>query len=345
MKDFKKNETKSLLLLSKTKIEMRFFLSVIFFLQIGIYMAAQTAPEPLKARPNKGEGVGSFLRRHNLDNVHLEEFKELNKGKFTPNGGLLSHHTYVLPGASEKWIVPLFGKESQELKLVDEELKGAVFYLVSGHGGPDPGAIGNYGNKQLYEDEYAYDIVLRLAKNLMQKGATVHVVVQDANDGIRSTAYLKPDIDETVFGQPIPLGQIQRLKQRCDAINKLYKKEKSKYQRCIEIHLDSRSQKKQLDVFFYHHKNSKKGEEMAETLRKTFENNYEKHQPGRGFSGTVSSRNLYMLKNTNPVAVFVELANIRNSRDQQRFVLDSNRQALANWLTNGIVEDFKKNSK
>ena len=326
---------------------MRLLLSVIFFLQIGIYITAQTTPEPVKAKPNQGEGVLSFLRRHNLDNNHVEEFKELNKGKFSSNGGLLSHHTYILPTLEtnkSKWIVPLFGKDSQELKLVDEDLKGAVFYLVSGHGGPDPGAIGDYGKQKLYEDEYAYDITLRLAKILMQKGATVHVIVQDPNDGIRSGTYLEPDKDETVMGQAIPLGQMQRLKQRCDVINELYKKEKSKYQRCIEIHLDSRSLKKQLDVFFYHHESSKKGKEMAETLRKTFENNYKKHQPNRGFSGTVSSRNLYMLKNTTPVAVFVELANIRNSKDQQRFIMESNRQALANWLTNGIVEDFKNNS-
>ena len=80
---------------------------------------------------------------------------------------------------------------------------------------------------------------------------------------------------------------------------------------------------------------------MAETIQKTLDTNYKKHQPNRGFSGTVSSRNLYMLKNTRPVAVFIELGNIRNFRDQQRFILESNRQALANWLTDGIVVDFK----
>jgi len=319
---------------------MQFFLIIILFLQIGFVVSAQNSA----AKPLDGEGVTAFLRRHNLTNEHLEEFKELNKGKFSANGGLLSHYSYILPQTNKKWIVPIFGKDNEELTLKDEELKGAVFYLVSGHGGPDPGAIGDYGKLKLYEDEYAYDITLRLAKNLMQKGATVHIIVQDTNNGIRADAYLKPDKDETVMGQPIPLDQNKRLKQRCDVINELSKKEKSGYQRCIEIHLDSRSNKKQLDVFFYYHEKSKKGKEMAETLLKTFEASYKKHQPQRGFSGTATSRNLYMLKNTNPVAVFVELGNIRNERDQQRFVLESNRQALANWLTNGIVEDFKNNS-
>lgn len=96
-----------------------------------------------------------------------------------------------------------------------------------------------------------------------------------------------------------PLDQLERLQQRARVINQLAKEEKAAYQRCIEIHLDSRSQNKQLDVFFYHHARSKKGRDMAETLR-----------------------------------------NIRNFRDQQRFILESNRQALANWLAEGILNDY-----
>ncbi|MEF2942948.1 MAG: N-acetylmuramoyl-L-alanine amidase, partial [Phocaeicola dorei] len=53
-------------------------------------------------------------------------------------------------------------------------------------------------------------------------------------------------------------------------------------------------------------------------------------------------RNLYVLRNTTPVAVFLELGNIRNKRDQQRLVLKNNRQALANWIAEGIVKDYKQ---
>lgn len=326
---------------------MQSVLRVVFFLNITISLSAQIQCDTLMVRPNPGEGVWSFLRRHNLSpNEHMEEFRSINQGKFSQDGGLYSHFLYELPIVKtevvDKWIEPVFGKDYQELKLLDEELKGAVFYLVSGHGGPDPGAIGHYGEQRIYEDEYAYDITLLLARNLMQKGAKVHLIVKDPDDGIRSGQFLVPDNDETVMDEPIPLNQIERLNQRTQAINKLSRNETSAYQRCIEIHLDSRSQKKQLDVFFYFHQGSKAGQEMAEIFRKTFELNYNKFQPLRGFSGTVSSRNLYMLKNTRPVAVFIELGNIRNFRDQQRFILESNRLALANWLTSGIVEDYKK---
>ena len=49
----------------------------------------------------------------------------------------------------------LFGKEYATYQITSNELSGACFYLVSGHGGPDPGAIGIYQERQLHEDEYA----------------------------------------------------------------------------------------------------------------------------------------------------------------------------------------------
>ena len=77
-------------------------------------------------------------------------------------------------------------------------------------------------------------------------------------------------------------------------------------------------------------------------MKKTFESKYDKHQPNRGFTGTVSARNLYVLANTSPASVFVELGNIQNTFDQRRFVISDNRQALANWMREGLIADFKK---
>lgn len=64
----------------------------------------------------------------------------------------------------------LFGKKLATYQITSNELSGACFYLVSGHGGPDPGAIGIYQGRQLHEDEYAYDIILRLARELLTRG-------------------------------------------------------------------------------------------------------------------------------------------------------------------------------
>ena len=240
---------------------------------------------------------------------------------------------------------PLFGKALASYTITSRELSGATFYLVGGHGGPDPGAIGTYQGHKLHEDEYAYDIVLRLGRELLMRGAKVHFIIQDNKDGIRNGAILNNSKRETCMGKEIPLDQIARLRQRSQKIDQLAKKDPSVYKRAIFVHIDSRSQGKQTDVFFYHAPGSKQGKRLAERMRNTLVSKYKKHQPGRGFNGTVSERNLYVLRNTQPAGVYLELGNIRNSRDQQRLVHENNRQALAKWIAEAIVADYRGEKK
>lgn len=298
------------------------------------------------ARPKKGEGIGLFLQRFNrTKQQHYDLFLKLNKGKFTKDNGLKAGVDYVLPPLEAGYEEPLFGRKLAKYKVESQELNGACFYLVSGHGGPDPGAIGVAHGKQLHEDEYAYDIVLRLARNLLMRGAKVHIIIQDEKDGIRDDKYLSNSSRETCMGASIPLNQVERLRQRCDKVNSLYAKDKETYKRAVFVHVDSRGKGEQIDVFFYHCEGSAKGKQLAATIRDTFDKKYDKHQPNRGFNGTVSPRNLYVLRNTNPVAVFLELGNIQNKRDLQRLIIPDNRQALANWICEGMVKDYKQSKK
>jgi N-acetylmuramoyl-L-alanine amidase len=235
----------------------------------------------------------------------------------------------------------LFGAKYAEYTVTGSRLKGAEFYLVSGHGGPDCGAIGTVEGKQIHEDEYAYDIVLRLARCLLMEGATVHIIIQDAKDGIRDERILKNSRTETCQGKEIPLNQTKRLQQRCEAINTLYARSTAKHRRAVFIHLDSRSVKHQMDVFFYYNQSSDAGKRLGITMRETFRAQYLRYQPKRGFTGTVTPRNLYVLANSKPVSIFAELGNIRNSFDQKRFLISSNRQALAKWICLGLIKDYE----
>lgn len=299
-----------------------------------------------RATPRSGEGVATFLQRFGrTKKQHTEQFIKLNKGKLTKKNGLKLGMTYILPPLTEENFEPLFGKKLARYTVDSNELSGASFYLVGGHGGPDPGAIGLYHGKQLHEDEYAYDIILRLARNLLMKGAKVHIIIQDAKDGIRNDKCLSNSSRETCMGSPIPLNQQERLKQRCDKINYLYTKDKESYKRAVFIHVDSRGKGQQTDVFFYHCPGSKSGKRLAGIVHKTFDKKYDKHQPDRGFNGTVSERGLYVLRNAASVSVFLELGNIQNKRDQQRLVLSDNRQALANWICEGLIADYKASGK
>ncbi len=335
-------------------------IAVVFFLILftSIQSFAQTPTTKVVAK--QGDGIYTLLRRHGLTPAHLPDFLELNKDKLGKNNSLYTGRTYVLPLKSSSDVTskaapspsnsstkvvyePLFGKKYKRVDIVNRKLKGAVYYLVSGHGGPDPGAVGKYGSNSLAEDEYAYDVTIRLARRLMEHGATVYMIVQDKNDGIRDENILKMDRDEVNYnGKPISRSQVQRLRQRTQAINGLYAKHKGAYQRMVTLHIDSRSERKNIDVFFYHHENSEAGKRLAESIHKTFNKKYNRHQPERDYFGTVSHRSsLYVVKYTHPPTVFIELGNIRNNLDQRRFVIANNRQALANWICDGIISDYR----
>ncbi|MGB1241585.1 MAG: N-acetylmuramoyl-L-alanine amidase family protein [Chitinophagales bacterium] len=242
-------------------------------------------------------------------------------------------------------IFPIFGKKFQHIPLESTKLKGSIYYIVGGHGGPDPGAIGWEGQYKLCEDEYAYDVALRLARQLISHGATVYIITRDPNDGIRSNKYLGCDKDEYCWGNlKMPLNQKERLTQRSGAISELYEKNKKRgvtYQRAIMIHVDSRNKTERTDLFFYYPQEDKGGVslKMAKILQNTIKQKYETYQKNRGYNGTITSRDLHMLRETEVPSVYIELGNIRNKADQQRIILDVNRQALAKWLTEGLMLD------
>lgn len=234
-------------------------------------------------------------------------------------------------------VFPIFGKKYEKTPLLSQSMKGKVFYIISGHGGPDSGAEGKRAGHNLCEDEYAYDVSLRLVRLLISHGATAYMIVRDENDGIRDDTYLKCDKDETVWGGlTIPLDQKERLAQRTTVINQLtdiHKKAGVKEQTVIEIHVDSRHHHQEIDVFFYYRPDSAPSKALAQKMHNTFLQKYARVRAQKRYNGSVSARGLFTLRETTaPVAVYVELGNIRNDWDQQRIVVPSNRQALANWL-------------
>ncbi|QJX45487.1 N-acetylmuramoyl-L-alanine amidase [Hymenobacter taeanensis] len=304
----------------------------------------------------------TLLQRYGLNSKpHVQQFKLLNRKNLTAKGGLIVGRKYLLPnpgatratstakagssrGISTTPLLPstLFGPVYSPVAVRDRALRGAVYYLSPGHGGPDPGAIGTYGGNKLAEDEYAYDVTIRLARVLMEHGATVYMMVQDPNDGIRDEAILKMDHDEIGYPhQVIPLSQVYRLRQRIAEVNRLHARHKGAYQRLIALHVDSRSAGQNIDVFFYHHPGNAMGLRLAKNIHKVFTNRYKRAQPNRPYSGNVSQRGtLFEVRNSRAPAVFMELGNIRNQKDQRRFVVADNRQALANWIYEGLLADY-----
>lgn len=286
------------------------------------------------------------ISEYGCDSVNTNAFSPLNQNFVDTRSSKSSKSKAFAPsldlkGSGVKSItVPLMGPAYENVNIEDFSLAGQVFYIIGGHGGPDPGAVYKDNYKTLCEDEYAYDVSLRLARNLMQHGAIVEIIIQDLDDGIRDDEILLCDTDEMTLGlHDIPLSQKTRLRERAAVVNRLYDKYKKKgykIHRAIEVHVDSRTQHLRQDVFFYFNKHNPKSKELAEGIQEVFAAKYDKHQKNRGYHGHVEDRGIYMVRAVKPDMVFVELANIRNEADQKRLLLSSNRQALANWLFEGL---------
>lgn len=332
-----------------------FIITVLLFLSLApAFVSAQDM-----AYPVEGDGILSFLRRWNrTDTSYVQEFKDLNAGRLNEQGGLELGTVYLIPPLHLGDVYPpaeptyqpsgtqIFGSKYSTLTTESDALQGACFYIVSGHGGPDPGAITRVGGHELHEDEYNYDFSLRLARNLMQHGATVYMVIQDDTNGIRDERILANNNTETVLGEPIPKSQIDRLKQRVDKVNELYERDKETfgYVRAIEVHIDSRRPNEQIDLFFYYADNPQ-SRFTSYTLRDEIMEQYRKHQPGRGFVGNVSYRNLYVLRHFAPPSIMLEIGNFQNLRDRERILNPNNRQAVANWLTRAFIKDYERAAK
>ena len=130
-----------------------------------------------KATPKPGEGISTFLLRHNrAPKKYYDDFIKLNEAKLGKGQTLKLGVTYLIPPVKKKVPAsvttagsaakkentgkkqpprkternePLFGKLLANVKVTSNRLAGACFYVVSGHGGPDPGAIGRVGKHEL----------------------------------------------------------------------------------------------------------------------------------------------------------------------------------------------------
>ena len=131
----------------KNKLYILLFLAFLFS---GTTLWAQQ-----KATPKAGEGISSFLLRHNRSpKKYYDDFIELNKQKLGKNNVLKVGVTYVIPpikkSPSENTGTkqqspkakstkigttinePLFGKQLANVKVTSNRLAGACFYVVSG---------------------------------------------------------------------------------------------------------------------------------------------------------------------------------------------------------------------
>ncbi len=296
--------------------------------------------------------IAKSIETYNLD----VEAAKIKKDKYKSNGKLwIPVNLFKIPNYFKNTKIETYIEKKSEkvdysflikdkdFKITNNKLKNHIFYLISGHGGPDPGAVCLKDGSELREHEYAYDVTIRLAKKLLESNATVYMIVQDSADGIRDMRILNNGGNERLInGDTISAVQTPRLKQRTDLVNDFAAKNKKQKQMLLELHVDSRLTDKRIDIFFYYRNGCKQSEKLSNIIFETIRKKYNKSQPGRGYAGNVSSRDLFTLRNTAIPATYIELGNIQNPADQIRLLDPNNRQAVANWIFDGIISYYKK---
>ncbi|MCD4666096.1 MAG: N-acetylmuramoyl-L-alanine amidase, partial [Bacteroidales bacterium] len=223
--------------LSRSKCNLDYFQNINNLGSDLKIISGKTYKLPILVYHYNGTSIRSTIGNNNMDLAKkIQAYNEklhnsgLRKDDYRKDNILWVPYEY-LHCESEKAVVEkqkevysIFGKKYENVEVKDKKLEGCVYYIIAGHGGPDPGAQGTYNGKTLCEDEYAYDISLRLARNLLEHSVTVQIIIRDPNDGIRDGQILAPDKDEVCrVNQTIPLNQIKRLNQRSYAVNNLYK--------------------------------------------------------------------------------------------------------------------------
>jgi LysM repeat protein len=125
--------------------------------------------------PREGEYFFSFPKQSRQPDVNYWE---------TPDASVIVDYRR----ANE--VLDMFRKEISREPVQDSTLRGWHIVIDPGHGGLDPGAIvsvpdGNGNPVVITEDEYAYDISLRLYRALSEHGASVSLTVIAPDHQIR----------------------------------------------------------------------------------------------------------------------------------------------------------------
>ncbi|MBF9015720.1 MULTISPECIES: LysM peptidoglycan-binding domain-containing protein [unclassified Oceanispirochaeta] len=242
-----------------------------------------------------------------------------------------------------------FTEAAKSLPPMSRKLKGYTIILDPGHGGLDPGAIvensDGYGNKvYVVEDEYCYDISLRVYRDLIRHGADVHLTVISPNQTIRTTedasitfvnqkneVYNSRIINSLDRRYVWPVGNTWGLDQRKEAAAEYLDGIRKKKTAFISIHADNNPGDGEGSRVLYHPDESgTASQELAEHLSKNM-----------GLGSISRAQDIRVLHN-NPagVSALVEVRNLAYRNNAWAIRNEELRQDDADRIVRGIVSYF-----
>lgn len=240
-----------------------------------------------------------------------------------------------------------FNKNIELLPRQSNSLKNYSVFLDPGHGGMDPGAIvssktGDGKIVYVVEDEYNYDLSMRLYKLLKLNGARVGISVISPNQTIRNTGLSSQTFvneKNEVYNDKVyssgskagrPIGGSWGLEQRVKLAQKFFRQKPEDHKLFLSIHADN-------TPFFDSGKNLLYNPE-SRGVKPGTQNFIKAVLPKLGHKSNAHPQLLAVLKN-NPAdaAVLVEVRNIFYPKNSWALRNNILRQQDAEMILNGIL--------
>jgi N-acetylmuramoyl-L-alanine amidase len=274
----------------------------------------------------KGDGIFSILRRSGIHPVnYYVDFLELNKDNIRGASQLVVGRKYVLPYAPDSYKnmgtlvdvdgneeLPLFTTDLAGIKQRDSTLKNTVYHLI-------------YPTIKTKEEEKSPldEFILKLSKDLMERGARVYVFQK--NNMIFPVDTVASEVERAIAA----FGELTSM------VNKKYLKHNGSYQRVLMIR-DVNRNKKGISMAMYHYGKSTDGKHLAATFRDLFKKNaLGKVKIEQGISPFTDAPNLYLAKNLLPTLTIMDI-----NGDMNGIPIRSRKSALPGLITEGILQDY-----